>query len=64
MTYAERVRAHLAENKISQAWLCRQTGLKFPAMSRWLSEGRKMPVEAAIKISKVLNLPIIEEDKE
>jgi transcriptional regulator with XRE-family HTH domain len=62
MQFHERVRKHLKDNGISQRWLANKTGLNPQTLWRWVQGQRKMPVEAAIKISKALNLPIIEEE--
>lgn len=62
MDFTDRVKKHLKDHGITQTWLCDKTGVTPAAMCRYLQGRRKMSLEAAIKISKALNLPIIEEE--
>lgn len=63
MQFYERVNQCLKENKRSTQWLAEAIDVPYCTVWRWLRGDRKMPVEAAIKISKAIDLPIIQEEE-
>lgn len=62
MDFIDRVKKHLEDNGISQTWLCDKTGITNAAMCRYLQGRRRLSLDVAIKISKTLNIPIMEEE--
>lgn len=56
MNIGQKLKAYLAEHKISQVWLCEQTGISPSRMSLLMNGKRRMTFDDYVTICYVLNI--------